>query len=80
MMRWIMSAPKAQTPERLCNLRKGWSDKGILGQRILAGLAAGRGEETAVMIDASPESSPDSDQYGREKRGRSQCRAVARWA
>lgn len=46
-------APAADgTHKRLYNHRKRWSDKGIFA-RMMAGLAAGRGEEKTVMTDAT---------------------------
>lgn len=46
------SAPGAYRPHKaLYNRWKRWSDKGIFA-RMVAGLAAGHGEERTVMIDA----------------------------
>ncbi|MDF3604684.1 IS5 family transposase [Paracoccus sp. DMF-8] len=51
-LRW-RDAPAAYGPHKtLYNRWKRWSDKGIFAQ-MMAGLAAGHGEEKTVMIDAT---------------------------
>ena len=51
-LRWC-DAPKEYGPAKtLYNRWKRWSDRGIF-TRMMAGLAAGHGEEKTVMIDAT---------------------------
>ena len=51
-LRWL-DAPTAYGPHKtLYSLLRRWSEKGIFA-RMMAGLAAEHGEETAVMIDAT---------------------------
>lgn len=51
-LRW-RDAPMTYGPNRtLCNRWKRWSDKGVFA-KIMAGLAAERGEKKTVMIDAT---------------------------
>ncbi len=51
-LRW-RDAPAAYGPHKaLYNRWKRWSEKGVLA-RMMAGLAAGHGEQKSVMIDAT---------------------------
>ena len=51
-LRW-RGAPKEYAPHKtLCNRWKRWSDTGVFAG-IMAGLAAGHGEDKTVMIDAT---------------------------
>lgn len=50
-LRWRNAPAEHGSDETLYNRWKRWSDKGIFA-RMVAGLAAGHGEEKIVMIDA----------------------------